>query len=211
MISHGKADAVRRAIAALVVGLAVVALSPVTAGANPIAVWFFDDAPPPGWGSELPDWEHAGFFMPLGSSYQDLYFDHPLYACTGPFTLNKPVIWVIQSRIWFSSVLPISSQLLVQLRKGTWGDEGVVVAEDLLTVSSATPTEYVSDLVSAAPLVINDESWIIKITLVDPPIPGLALVRIYWADPNYESHMWQVLPLGVETSTWGKVKALYRQ
>jgi hypothetical protein len=190
----------------LALALALVAAAPGTIGSNPILAWFFDDADPPGWGSSTPYWEAMGLYN-LDGSVQDLDPFHPYYACTEPLTANLSNL-DLTTEIWFANNYASQNPVVIELRRGTWGNEGTVLADDTLMVTNTMPTvsSYVSDFGFIPGLVLNNESLIVKIIYLGPP----GDTHIYWDDPDHPSMLRDGGTNPTEPSTWGRVKALYR-
>jgi hypothetical protein len=195
--------------------LLLAALSGI-AGANPLLAWRFRDAPPPGWGSSTPYWEPMTWEMVSGSGSDELLDpDNPFYVCTDETTtvlLNSAARlatdYVVGTTIWFANTDDSQNRVVVQLRSGFWGDDGSYVADDTLVVTNTEPPEpYYSDFGRIPAADVKGRPLVIKIIYLGAP----ADTRIYWDGISYGSHMWTGYWLATETSTWGKIKSLYRE
>lgn len=148
-------------------------------------------------------------------SIQLLDPDNAFYACTDTMTSARselpartPVDYVIGTEIWFSNTYDSQNRVVIQLRSGFWGDDGSLLAEDTLVVTNTEPADaYYSHFGVIPAAAVGDRPLIIKIIYLGAP----GDTRVYWDGGPYPSHMWKGYWLATETSTWGKIKALYRE
>jgi len=184
--------------------------------ANPLLGFWFRDSPPPGWGSSTPYWEPMTIDLVSGDgSIQLLDADNAFYACTDTMTSVRSgsptrfaTDFVIETEIWFANTYDSQNQVVVQLRSGVWGSEGALLAEDTLVVTNTEPPEPYRTYFGVIPAaVVQDKPLIVKIIYLG----AAGDTRIYWDAGSYHSCMLMGYWLATETSTWGKIKALYRE
>lgn len=195
-----------RSLAAPAMALVLLAVLSCGVRANPIAAWTIEDAFPSGWGSGIAYWE----LMSLGGgtglgTYQDLDPDNPYYACTEPLTANMDY-YRVQAVLWLANNYASQNDVIVQLRKGTWGNEGSLLSDDTVTVSNTAPAQdYGFDFGVIPSLDLNAESLILKIVYLGPG----GDTHVYWDSAEYWGYMWAYGPVATVPSTWGRIKALY--
>jgi hypothetical protein len=176
--------------------------------ANPIATWTIEDGSPPGWGSGIPYWELMSLLggTDLGT-YQDLDPDNAYYAYSDPMTANMDY-YRVEAILWLANNYDSQNAVVVELRKGTWGNEGSLLADDTVTVSNTEPPQgYDFDFGVISSLDLSAESLILKIVYLGPG----GDTHVYWDSPDCWSYMWAYGPVAAERSTWGRIKALYRE
>jgi hypothetical protein len=197
--------AVRRTFLPALV-FAIVAIAPVAAGANPLWAWWFQDGPPTGvWGTSTPYWEWAlSSETGTAEASQDLDPDHPFYACT-EITTGDYSSWALHIQVGLANNYGSRNRVVVELRKGSWGSEGTLMAEDTVTVTARMPEAYpyVSNFRPIPGLVLDNESLIVKIIYLGPA----GDTRIFWG--YGDSSLYGGWVSAVQNSTWGRIKALY--
>jgi len=188
--------------------LVLLAVFSFSVQANPIAAWTIQDGFPPGWGSGIPYWELMSLDGGTGlGTYQDLDPENPYYAYTEPLTANMDY-YRVQAVLCFANNYIWSNAVVVELRKGTWGNEGTLLADDTVTVSNTAPAQgYDFDFGVIPSLDLDNESLILKIVYLGP----VGDTHVYWDSGDFWSYMWAYGPVAVEPSTWGRIKALYRE
>jgi hypothetical protein len=195
--------------------LLLIAAITAPANANPVLAYVFEDTGANGWGQNgagtPPYWEWMVLNADMVSATgpQDLDPDNPFYACTPAMTQN----WGAHefgAVIFFANNYEESQNLVVaELRKGSWYNEGALLASDSVIVDNVAPAmNYHFDLgVHWGPsLSFNNESLIIKIRYFGPG----GDTHIYWDTPDHWSHMYAGATNPIQPSTWGRIKALYK-
>jgi hypothetical protein len=183
--------------------------------ANPILAFVFEDTGASGWGQDSmgnpPYWEWMNLYPDIvnASGPQDLNPYFPYYACTPAMTEN----WgahELGAVIFFANNYEESQNLVVvELRKGTWYNEGTLLASDSAIVDNAAPAKsYHFDFGThwGPSLSFNNESLVIKILYFGPG----GDTHIYWDTPEHWSHMYAGATSPVQPTTWGRIKALYK-
>jgi len=208
---------VRSGLGTIVLLGAVLVLVAMLAGAphaNPLLAWIIEDTGAVGWGQGggPPHWEWMTLFPDVNSAgpYQDLDPDNPYYACFPPVTGNWGV-YRFGATIWFANNYEDShNTVVVELRKGSWYNEGMLLATDSAVVDNAMPAKsygFYFGVHWGPSMIFDDESLVVKIVYLGPG----GDTHIYWDGPNYPSHLYGGATTATEKATWGRIKALYER
>jgi hypothetical protein len=197
--------------AVLLLLLAAITSSPI---ANPVLAYVFEDTGASGWGQagvgNPPYWEWMTLSPDMVSAAgpQDLDPANAFYVSTEAMTGD----WGAHQ---FGAVICFANRnensqntVLVELRKGSWLNEGILLYADSAIVDNVEPARYYSFNLGVHPvpsLSFNNESLIIKIKYFGPA----GDTRIYWDTSEHWSHMYAGTVSPVESTTWGRIKALY--
>jgi len=182
--------------------------------ANPLLAYVFEDTGVSGWGQNgagnPPYWEWMTWSPDLVSAAgpQDLDSANALYvsteAMTGAWGAHE-----FGAVIFFANRYADSRNLVVvELHKGSWLNEGMLLYADSAVIDNVEPAQNYNFCLgthSGPSLSFNNESLIIKIKYFGPD----GDTRIYWDTPEYWSHMYAGETSPVESTTWGRIKALY--
>jgi hypothetical protein len=196
--------------------LVLVATFAATSNANPILAFVFEDTGASGWGQagtgNPPYWEWMTMSPDMVSAMgpQDLDPDNAYYACSPAMTQD----WGAHE---FGAVIFLANnyensqnRVVVELRKGSWQNEGTLLGADSAVVDNVAPAEYYQfyfGVHSGPSLSFNNESLVIKITYSGPG----GDTHIYWDTPMHWSHMYAGSTSPTQPTTWGRIKALYEQ
>lgn len=204
-----------KAIGFFAVSLLLHAATTSSPKANPILAYAFEDTGASGWGQDgagnPPYWEWMTWFpdMVSASGPQDLDPANAFYVSTEAMTDD----WGAHE---FGAVIFFANQyedsrnkVVVELRKGSWMNEGTILYADSAIVDNLEPAQSYSFLLGdhwGPSLSFNNESLIIKIRYFGPESD----THIYWDTSEHWSHMWAADTSPVEPATWGRIKALYK-
>lgn len=182
--------------------------------ANPLIAYVFEDTGASGWGQDgagnPPYWEWMTWSPDMISATgpQDLDSVNAFYVSTEAITGD----WGAHE---FGAVIFFANRdensnnkVVVELRKGSWLNEGTLLYADSAIIDNAEPAQNYNfnlGVHSGPSLSFNNESLIIKIKYFGPE----GDTRIYWDTPEYWSHMYAGATSPVELTTWGRIKALY--
>jgi hypothetical protein len=204
-----------KAVALLAAVLVLIAAFTASSSANPILAFVFEDTGAGGWGQSglgnPPYWEWMTMSPDMVSAAgpQDLDPNNPYYACTQAMTQD----WGAHefgAVIFFANNYESSQNLVVvELRKGSWQNEGTLLSADSAVVDNAAPAKsyhFYFGALWGPSLSFNNESLIIKIKYAGPG----GDTHIYWDTPEYWSHMYAGATNPTEPTTWGRIKALYK-
>ena len=151
---------------------------------TPPKVWYFDDAGVQGWGQTgtAPYWE----WMDAGPLPECTMYDlwdpnHPYYAASHSITYDYSG-YRFYAEIWLANnyaeyVEPVT----VELRKGSWGNEGTLIASATAYVTEVLDPDYpgwphIFDFGTICDLVLDNESLVLKIIYYATP----GNTHIYW-------------------------------
>ncbi len=153
-------------------------------GCGPVSVWYFDDAGVAGWGQTYnpPKWEWMDAGPLPDCTMQDLDPSNPYYAASYPISADYSG-YRFYAEIWLANnyanyVEPVT----VELRRGSWGDEGTLIASATAYVTEPMNVNFpgwphIFDFGTICDLVLNDESLVLKI-IYNNPQGGQT--HIYW-------------------------------
>ena len=183
--------------------------------ANPILAFVFEDTGANGWGQSSAGYPPYWEWMPLypdminAPGPQDLDPFFPYYACTSAMTENWGA-YEFGAVIFFANNYEDSQNLVVvELRKGNWYNEGILLASDSIIVDNVAPAKsyhFYFGVLWGPSLSFNDESLVIKIRYFGPG----GDTHIYWDTPEQWSHMYAGSTNPTQPTTWGRIKALYK-
>jgi hypothetical protein len=183
--------------------------------ATPVAAqlsWKVENAGDPVWGGSGPPnpdyWEQMAVYPVYGPScsFVDLDPDNPYFAISGAYdrVFRNTHFW---AELWLANnfIPVVPRQVDVELWTGGWYNPVYLAASASATVNNAAPAQKYTFDFGIIDLHVTTYSIILKIIYYGP----LGDTHIYWANASCPTGLYSDAPVPTESSTWGKIKALY--